>query len=257
MKSLRYCLYLPLICLALLAEAEAQSQSQPESQPRIEMLELQHRHAADIADQLMALYPQEAVFSADGQRLMVKADPAVLAEIQALVSRLDVAPAQLRITLRRQQQGQGNDRRSGSRTLSTNARQNEQSLVVQDGETARIEAGTIRRVTRAAQSGNMVALINEDTPMTRGFLVQPRALGSNQVELRVVAFDNSAPRHRAQDSAVETAAVVTMRRAGPGEWVPLGSSSEQSAAERSAQVYSTAQADADNQRWSIRVDILP
>lgn len=253
MKYLRYCLCLPLICLALLAQA--QSQTRP--QPQVEMLELQHRQAADIVDQLMALYPRETVFSADGQRLMVKADPAMLAEIQALVSRLDVAPAQLRITLRRQQQGQGNDQRSGSRTLSTNARQNEQSIVVQDGETARIEAGSIRRVTRAARSGDMVALINEDTPLTRGFLVQPRALGSNQVELRVVAFDNSAPRHRAQGSDVETAAVVTMRRVDPGEWVPLGSSSEQSASERSAQVYSTARAGADNQRWSIRVDILP
>lgn len=248
MKTLRYGLLFPLLLWALAAIA----------QPSVEVLELKHRQASDIIEQLITLYPDPGtVFSADGQRLMVKAPAPQMAEIKELVTRLDVAPAQMRITVRRQQTSEGRKQKLTSQTLSTGSSQTEQSIVVQDGETARIESGSIRRVTQATQSGDMIALIAEDTPMTAGFLVQPRALGSSQVELRVVAFNNSAMAHRLQSGDRETAAVVTLRRAETGEWVPLGSHSEESASTRSGLVYSTESLRSGNQNWSVRVDILP
>lgn len=247
MTAFRQGLVLSLVLVTVLAQA----------QPRVEVFELQHRQAVDIVTQLQALYSnQSAIFSTDQQRLMVKAEPPIIQEIANLVSRLDVAAAQMRVTLRRQQQSQGKQKGVISRTVSTRSGQSSQSVVIQDGETARIESGSIRRVTRAVQGGKTVALIAEDTPMTEGFLVQPRALGSNQVELRVVSFDNGTPRHRAGGSDREAAALVTVRRAMPGEWVPLGSTSDGHEAEHSGRVYSTRHASANNQSWSVKVEIL-
>lgn len=240
----QYLLLLTFMLLALTAQA----------QPRVEVLKLQHRQAEEIVDQLMALYPgPDTVFSPDGQRLVVKSEAPQMAEIRDLVNRLDVAPAQMRITLRRQQQDRESTQSPGTRTYSTANAASEQSIVMLDGETARIEAGSIRRVTRVAAGGDTVALIAEDTPMTEGFLVQPRALGSSQVELRVVAFDNSSAGHGDDRSA---GALVTLRRAAPGEWVALGSNTEESASERGQTAYSTARASSENQYWSIKVDIL-
>lgn len=245
MKCLRHCLLLQFLLVATLAQAE----------PRVEIFDLKNRPADAIIDQLQALYPgQGNTFSQDGQRLMIKAEPQVIEEVATLIERLDVAPAQMRITLRRQMAGRSNS--DTSTTLTTRDSQSEQNIVVQDGETARIESGTIRQVTRAVQGGRALALISEDTRMTGGFLVQPRALGPRQVELRIMAFNDEPPHHQVQSGSVDTAAVVTMRRVTPGEWVTLGVSEESSTSGRTGPTYSTDRARTGRQQWSIKVDIL-
>lgn len=227
-----------------------------QSEQKLKVFELSHRQAADLVVQLQALYPDEDVlFSADGQRLVVKGPAAVIAEVEALAARLDVAPAQLRVTVRRQAAGQNGH--PSSRRITTRDGQSRQSVVVQSGETARIEAGTIRRVTRAVSGGDYIGLIAEDTPMTAGFLVQPRALGSNQIELRVISFDDEPPMHSTQASPRDTAAVVTQRRVSPGEWVSLGSSDTTHDSISQGQTYSTRETGQHKLNWSIRVDLVP
>ena len=235
-----------LICLLALLPVAIQAES------RVEIFTLENRQSAEILPQLKALYPDAgAVFTADGQQLMVNADEAVLREVANLVKRLDVAPAQMRITLRREHLAQ---REGSARILSTRSGQSSQSIVVQDGETARIESGSIRQVTRMVQGGDSIALIAEETPMTEGFLVQPRALGNAQVELRVASFNNTRAPHRALGSDRDTAAVLTLRRVTPGEWVTLGTTSDESALDHGGRTYSTNNNEA--QRWSIKVDFL-
>lgn len=224
-----------------------------QAQQKVELFELSNRQASELVSQLKTLYPdQEVIFSADGQRLMVKGPATVVAEVGELARRLDVAPAQLRITVLRHQASQ--DKVSTGERLSTRARQSQQSVVVQSGETARIEAGVIRRVTSAVAGGDYVGLVAEDTPMTSGFMVQPRALGSNQIELRIISFNDDPARHKAYGSSRDTAAVVTQRRVSPGEWVNLGSAAEAHTAEHQGVTYSTRDS---GQTWSIKVDLVP
>ncbi|MDX1587573.1 MAG: secretin N-terminal domain-containing protein [Oleiphilaceae bacterium] len=217
------------------------------AKPEVHVFELENRSASSLLPQLQSLYQgEDIVFSPDGQKLMVRAEAEQLAEIDQLLNTLDVPARQLRIRLRELRGGQEN---SNSRSYSTQ-RQSEQSLTMQDGQVASIRSGEIRRVPVAVRGGRDPAAILEEVDLTSGFLVQPNVLSEQQVELQITAIRNDPvvgmPGH-------ETAAVVTLRRVSPGEWVTLGeeSSRRQSDGRR---VISTETA--SDRRWQIQVELL-
>lgn len=107
--------------------------------------------------QIRELYQGSPVtVTARGQQLVVRGEPALLDEIGRLVQTLDVAPVQLRITVRSRTDSGG--KRSGAgisasggqaeisaerRVTSTGSAQ-ERTLVMQDGQSAHITSGQIR-----------------------------------------------------------------------------------------------------------------
>lgn len=217
------------------------------SEPEVHVFELENRTASSLVPQLQSLYKgDKIVFSPDGQSLMVRAEAEQLAEIDQLLRTLDVPARQLRISLRERQ---GQTERQGSRQYSTQD-QAHQSLTLQDGQIASIRSGKIRRLPVAVRGGSDPVALLEEVDQTSGFLVQANVLSEQQVELQITAIRNDPvvgmPGH-------ETAAVVTLRRVSPGEWVTLGEESR-TRESNGRRVISTEST--NTRRWQLRVELL-
>ncbi len=227
---------------------------------------LDNRAAQEVADQLRDLYPvEELALTTRGNQLITRAEPQVLDEVGDLIGTMDVAPVQLRITVRsggqesgkRQGGGvtvQGNSVSIGgqSRTISTQ-RIREQNIIVQDGQSAHISSGQVRSLPVAIRGGRNPAAIFEQVAIRSGFIVTPRAISGQQVEISVTAFDDTP------DTGVpgyETEAVVTVRRVTPGEWVELGSTESRQQHERSGITYQVGGNSQQNQSFRVKVDVL-
>jgi len=220
----------------------------------VHVFELENRRAQSLIPQLQSLYGgDDVVFSPDGQRLMVRATPEQLAEIDQLLRHIDVAARQLRITVRESSGGEASSQNRQNRTRSTGS-QRTQTLTVEDGQIASIRSGRISALPVAVQGGDNPAAILEKVDQTSGFLVEASVLSEEMVELRITAMRNDPvvgmPGH-------ETAAVVTMRRASTGEWVNLGQETREQQARSGSRVISSQAASSDNRSWDIKVDVLP
>ncbi len=257
MVSIRF--WLTLV-LALLLTAPSLAATEARS------YELRHRPAEDVAQQLRTLYPSEqAAITAHGQRLVIRADTAILEEIHQLIDTMDVAPVQLRITVRSggtdngMRRGTGVSVQDGRVTLSAESRstatrrQREQSLVIQDGQSAHIHSGQVRVLPLALQGGFNPAVLYQQVAIRSGFVVSPRVISGQQVELNVMAFDNMPV---AAQPGYETEAVMTSRRVAPGTWVELGSTSHTSERSERGIVYQVGSDGQGGQRFQVRIDLL-
>lgn len=228
--------------------------------------ELQNRPAEDVAGQLRALYPgDQAAITAHGQRMVIRGDTVILDEIDQLIDTMDVAAAQLRITVRSGgtnngvRRGSGVTVQDGTVTLSaesrttTTRRHREQSLVIQDGQSAHIHSGQVRVLPLALQGGFSPAVIYQQVPIRSGFVVSPRVISAQQVELNVMAFDNMPV---TDQPGYETEAVMTTRRVAPGTWVELGDSSSTSRGTERGIVYQVGNDGRAGQGFQVRIDVL-
>ena len=228
---------------------------------------LGNRPAQEVADQLRALYPEsELTMAAQGNRLVARAEPAVLEEISQLINTMDVAPVQLRITVRSGGEIQG--KRSGggvsaghgnvvtiqgqSRTISTQSRQ-ERNVVVQDGQSAHISSGQVRTLPVAIRGGRNPAAIYQQVDIRSGFIVTPQRISDQQIQLSITAFDNVPNSGMA---GYETDAVVTQRRVAPGEWVDVGGTETRQQGQQSGITYQVGGNRQENYQFEVKVDIL-
>lgn len=228
---------------------------------------LENRPAQEVADQLRSLYPEsELTLAAQGTRLVTRAEPAVLDEIGQLIRTMDVAPVQLRITVRSGGQVQG--KRSGggvstghgnvvtiqgqSRTISTQSTQ-ERNLVVQDGQSAHISSGQVRTLPLAIRGGRNPAAIYQQVDIRSGFIVTPQRISDQQIQLSITAFENVPDSGMA---GYETDAVVTQRQVAPGEWVSVGSTEIRQQGQQSGITYQVGSNRQESQQFEVKVDIL-
>tara|TARA_R110002111_G_scaffold42139_1_gene77697 strand:+ start:5855 stop:6643 length:789 start_codon:yes stop_codon:yes gene_type:complete len=227
--------------------------------------QLNNRPAADVAVQVRELYQGEPVsVTARGQQLVVRGNQQLLDEIGTLIETLDVAPAQLRITVRSQKDIGG--KRSGGgvtttrnelgvtverRVTSTGGSQ-ERSLMVMDGQSAHITSGQVRTLPFAVRGGRNPAAIFEQMETRSGFVVSPQVISDRAVELNIVSFEADP----AELKGYETQAVVTIRRVEPGQWVSLGSTSTQSTSRQSGIAYSVNSSRSDNRSFEVKVDVI-
>ncbi|TDT40203.1 type II/III secretion system protein [Halospina denitrificans] len=243
MKRIQQCLILLALALAPLAISAA---------PETHVFELQHRKATSVLPQLQNLYGQEGVsFSPDGQSLTVRAEAEQLAEIKELLKTLDEPPYQVRMKVRHRDLATGSESRGTTSRVYSTKGNTMRSITVQDGQMARISSGRVTRVPVAAQGNDNPAALLEEVDLSSGFLVKPSVISRNQVELQIVAIRNE-PVEGMKD--YETAGVVTIRRANPGEWVELGQEKSSMQQREGSRVYATS-GDA-NRVWEINVEVL-
>ncbi|MEO9524240.1 secretin N-terminal domain-containing protein [Marinobacter alexandrii] len=235
------------------------------AQTEARVYELQSRPADDVAQQIRELYQNAPVtVTARGQQVVVRGEQPLLDEIGMLIDTMDVAPAQLRITVRSRQDIGG--KRSGAgvsgseervnvtverKVTSTNNSQL-RTLVVQDGQSAHITSGQVRTLPFAVQGGRNPAAILQQVETRSGFLVSPQVISDRAIEVSIVSFEEDP----AALPGYETEAVVTIRRVEPGEWVALGSTSTSADTERSGITYNVSSSRSDNRSFEIKVDIL-
>lgn len=254
-------LRLPLILLLLLVSVQSAFAA-----VEARTYTLQNRPADEVATQLRDLYPEpQLAISAHDQQLILRGEPRILDESGTLVGTMDVAPMQVKITVRRQGSHQGQHKSGGitvkqgqahvgaQNRVITTERQQEQSLVVQDGQSAQIRAGQVRALPVAFQGGRNPAAILQYVNQHTGFVVSPQVISSRQVELSIMAFDNSPD---TSTPGYDTEAVMTIRRVAPGTWVSLGGTDTNSKDSETGIVYQTGNTKQDSQSFEIRVDIL-
>lgn len=248
----------------LLALCLAPSIARAQTDTRI--YDVRHRAAEDIASQIRDLYQDTPLtVTAQRQRLVVRGDTQLLEEIGQLVTVLDVAPVQLRVTVRSREDiggkrsGAGVSGSSNQLTLSAERKvistgsTRQRSLVVQDGQSAHITSGQVRTVPFAIQGGRNPAAILEQVETRSGFLVSPQMISDQTIELSIMSFEEDP----AALPGYDTEAVVTMRRVEPGQWVSLGSTSTQSSGSQSGITYSVNGNQAQSMSYEVKVDILP
>ncbi|WP_144820583.1 secretin [Marinobacter piscensis] len=249
------CVFILLFIISSTSFAQAKSRA----------FQLDNRPGADVAEQIRALYQNEPVsMTARGQQLVVRGEPLLLDEIGTLIETLDVAPVQLRITVRSARNVGG--KRSGGgvtasgkgadvtikRRVTTTNNAMERSLRVMDGQSAHITSGQVRTLPFALQGGRNPAAIFERIETRSGFVVSPQVISDHAVELSIMSFEADP----AELEGYETQAMVTIRRVEPGQWVPLGSTSTQSAREQSEITYRVESSRSDNRSFEVKVDII-
>jgi hypothetical protein len=247
-------LALYLLCVSAAAQAETR------------VYELRNRPASDVATQIRELYQNTPVtVTAQHQQIVVRGETQLLDEISTLISTMDVAAAQLRITVRSQKDIGG--KRSGAgltasrdqvgvtaerKTIST-GNNRERSLIVQDGQSAQITSGQVRTLPVAIRGGRNPAAVLSQVETRSGFVVSPQVISDQAIELNIVSFEQD----KASMPGYETEAVVTVRRVAPGQWVSLGSTSTSKTSQQSGITYSVKSNQQDNRNVEVKVDLLP
>lgn len=234
--------------------------------PEARQYQLGQRAAGDVAQQIRDLYPgNEVTITSQGQQMTVRAEPPVLDEIGQLVETMDVAPVQMRVTIRSRNTGMGkqggggvsisNDRVNVEATRKTTSTQQtqERSLIVQEGQSAQINSGQVRTLPVAIRGGRNPAAFLEQVETRSGFIVSPQVISDQAIELNIVSFEEDP------DSGVpgyETEALMTLRRVEPGQWVSLGSTRQSQSGQQSGIVYQTGQDSSRANTWEVRVDLM-
>ncbi len=254
--------HLRLVLAVLLGLCSSQGLAQTESRA----YQLSNRPGDDVAVQIRELYQGSPLtVTARGQQLIVRGQPALLDEIGRLVETLDVAPVQLRVTVRsRTESGgkrsgagfsasQGQAEISAQRRVTSTGSAQERTLVMQDGQSAHITSGQIRTIPVAVRGGRNPAAFLQQVETRSGFLVSPQVISDRAVELSIVSFEEEP----ANLDGYETEAVVTIRRVEPGQWVSLGSTATRSTQARSGITYQVNSSRSENRSFEVRVDVLP
>ena len=256
----RYPLQLALAFLLGLISSQVLAQAESRT------YQLNNRPGDDVAVQIRELYQGSPVtVTARGQQLVVRGEPPLLEEIGRLVETLDVAPVQVRITVRSRTDSGGKRPGAGisasngqagisaeRRVTSTGSAQ-ERSVIMQDGQSAHITSGQVRTIPVAVRGGRNPAAFLQQVETRSGFLVSPQVISDQAVELSIVSFEEEP----ANLNGYETEAVVTIRRVEPGQWVTLGSTATRSTQERSGITYQVNSSRSENRSFEVRVDVLP
>lgn len=234
--------------------------------PEARTYQMGQRSADSVAQQIRELYPDGQIsITARGQQMVVRGEPDVLDEIGMLVETMDVAPAQMRITVRSRSNV---DEKSGGggfsvnnnqvnvqaeRKVTTTRRNQERTLIVQDGQSAHITSGQVRTVPVAIRGGRNPAAFLDQIETRSGFLVSPQVISDQAIELNIVSFEEEPEGNL---PGYETEALMTIRRVEPGQWVELGSTRQRRAGEQSGITYQTGGNSRENQTFEVRIDVL-
>ena len=241
----------------------------------VEIIPVQYRSAEDIASQIKALYPEQQVrVVGRNQQLTIRADEKTLDEIKQLVTSLDTAPHQFLISVsgdaNSQHDGSGV---SGSISTSTNSSSSNntvtikthnksfktrgsgsQAIRVLEGHSAYISAGQKKPVRdRQLVNGQWVSGVDY-IDMTSGFYVEPRLIGSDQVELKIRTQQNQASTQHYNE--IDTATTDSVQIVRLGEWSSIGGTSQDSRSNHGGISHSTQRQSIDNQSLTIKVELV-
>jgi type II secretory pathway component GspD/PulD (secretin) len=243
---IQYCLiFIASICLAWSVHAATE----------FKIITLQHRFAEEILPVIRPLVGDNGTASAMQNNLIIRTSPANMAEIEQIISTLDTARQNLKITVSRNKNlsasGSSADvsgrKRIGNVTIeSASGRQiirdgvalnienqqsksniaNTQYIQVIDGEKAFISVGQSIPYTQewVALTQRYVSIqrTTQFVTIDTGFAVRPRTIG-NQVELEITPRFSQLN----QRGIIDFETLTTVIRTNRGEWVDLANIMQQ------------------------------
>jgi len=213
------------------------------------IITLQHRFAEDILPAIQPLVGSGGTASAMQNNLIIRTSAENMAEIEQLISTLDTARQNLKITVNRNQSAYADKsqanmtvrKRIGNIVVETDSRQrtvrdgaslnignqqirsnslNSQFIQVMDGEKAFISVGESIPYTQEWVSLTQRYINTQRTTefvaIDTGFSVRPRAIG-NLVELEITPRFSQLN----QRGTIDFETLATTIRASRGEWVDL------------------------------------
>jgi type II secretory pathway component GspD/PulD (secretin) len=239
------------ICLLIFLQLPINVQAATE----FKIIDLQHRFAEDILPIIQPLVGNDGAATGMQNHLIIRASPEKMIEIEQVISTLDVARQNLKITVSHQNNLQTTDdsvavngrKRIGNVTIGTrkypsnmpegvqfdienkqsNIRSNgNQFINVMDGESAYIKVGQSVPYTQEwvtlTRRYISVQKTTEFIDISTGFSVRPRTIG-NQIELEIT------PRiaQLNQNKYIDFEELSTIIRVDHGEWLDLGSTMQQ------------------------------
>ncbi|HZV61102.1 MAG TPA: secretin N-terminal domain-containing protein [Methylophilaceae bacterium] len=211
------------------------------------MITLKHRFAEDLLPVVQPMVGPEGTANATNNILIIRTTPERLAEIEQVVSNLDVGSRNIRIEVSHDRSLQTEDRelsasgrgrvgdtevvigrpgrRSGARIemnrgSSRSSQQGSQFLTVMDGASAFIEVGQSVPYTQVfTQRYAIVQQTTDFQDITTGFAVRPRYIG-DEVEVEIT------PRIATLNTGgfIDFDTLSTRMRVKPGVWFDLGGS---------------------------------
>lgn len=235
------------------------------AQDRIELIELRHRPAAEVASIVRPLLGPEDALSAEGYTLILRADPARIAEVRRVVEQIDRAPRNLLVSVIRATQTEaarievetrarassgddvttviGGEKDDGvsvsmGQRYTTRRESDIQQLRVLEGNRAFIQVGESFPYPAANLSlypwGSATTGGIDYKDIGTGFLVLPRVNG----ETVTLEIEQIAERRRTSDGGIARQSSNTILSGRVGEWIAISGTAraDESRANRS---YST------------------
>lgn len=231
---------------------------------RLATLQLRHRLAEEVAALIQPLLgPYEAVIP-NRDQLILKASPARIEEIRALLDQLDRSPHRLLITvsqdsrLSREAAGAGVQGQFGTDTeieghvyqlQGQDAGGQTQQVQTLEGHSAMIQAGVDIPVPVYGYGGVGI----DYRPVGTGFKVTPRLAG-DQVILDIDPWSDHLSRD--QGGVIDTQSAHTQIRATLGEWVDIGGVAESTRREHSGGIGHSYSTRSQNRRLFLKVEDL-
>lgn len=222
----------------------------PQADPReLSVIELRHRPPEELIPLIRPLLSPADAAIPNRNQLLLKASPATLQEIRALLEQLDKAPHRLLITVSQNRQAGGETSGIGIRGRIDPARPSGSRLGVQ-GDSFRSETLSDTASTQQVQTldgHSSVIRIGTEIPApspfgtgfhsaTTGFSIAPRLTGSG-VLIDIAPWSDRL--HSGPPGIIETQNARTTLNARLGEWLEIGGYEETSVQQRSNLGYST------------------
>lgn len=256
---------LVLSALALSGVAFAQS---------LQVIDLHHRSAQEIIPVLEPLLEKGGALSGQDYKLFVRTSAANLAQLRQAIAQIDVAPRQLRVSVRtgdRQTLKASGAAVSGQvsssgvqgtvhATQGGVSSENESVMSVQviEGTAAFVESGSsIPIVTAVGIIGVRQPLnggVIDYKDLRTGYLVTPRLAGNGGVVLEI---EQHSQGQRGNSAQIATQALSTRIAGRAGEWIELGGVVSSSQEYRSGIARHRYETNAGERLLWIRVDPVP
>ncbi len=246
--------------------------------PRIELIELQQRTAADMKPLIQPLLRNSETLTGSGFQLIIKAEPERIEELRAVISRLDAKLHQLRISVKQGELSAADHTGAGikgrvtiedgdvsasghARILSTESRRDESGVYhvnAQEGTPVYIAEGVRFPVTTTTtQIINGRVVVTPDTQYesaSSGFYAQAWLRPDNRVYVEL------APRREALVpeiyGAVSSTSISTRLQGSLSEWIAIGGVSQDRNQDDSGIAYRYQTQGRDDQQVWLKVEII-
>lgn len=240
------------------------------AQLEMQVIQLHQKTAADLIPVIKPLLPEGSAVSGTAYELIIKAPPEVQQQLGPVIAKLDQAPKNLIISIRRAHNA-GHDLKSESKTkvtvyTTTNRidRDQAKSILVQDGQAAYIATGE-EFPTRPENYLNFSLYPVNNLPpeykkLNSGFYVTPR-LQDQQVVLNI-SWDFQQLQQNRDDwqrrkSPITNEQTQTRVTIPLGEWYDLSNASTRFLRADDRTLYDTADLKNPDSSLYIKVDLKP
>lgn len=240
---------------------------------RIEMIPLKNRSAEELIPLVHPLLDPSEAISGTGYQLIVRAAPARLEEIRALVAQLDQSAKQLRISVRRAareeiEREQANAQISlgaGGGTVEARGRAIVRSTRDKGGERNHYEVTALEGTPAFINTGEAFPVPTQSGYIVNGQPVVTQGIEYQQLNSGFYALARThdeqvtvdiSPQREVLDGRgrIQTTSLVTTVRGRLGEWLELGGTSQQRSSQGGGLLRSTRSKDDTQQTLWMKVE---